>query len=255
MTDTSKFQFTNPSVPKAYEEYFVPRLFEPWARLLLDEAKLVEAQAIVDVATGSGTVARLAAPTLGPKGRIVATDIACTMLDIARAKPSLTGAAPIEYIESPAAPLAASTGEFDVVFCQRGLQFFPDRLSALREMRRVLKPDGRVVSAVWASIERNPIFAAMDGLPFLCASDRTGRLNATKVARCSRARPPLLTFVQLKISGRCGTLGRGSSVAMDAGATAPRQAAEGVDCCSRRGRGRNASFEASSHTFFESTRR
>jgi SAM-dependent methyltransferase len=83
------------------------------------------------------------------------------MLDIARAKPSLTGAAPIEYIESPAAPLRASTGAFDVVFCQQGLQFFPDRPSALREMRRVLKPGGRVVIAVWASIERNPIFAAM----------------------------------------------------------------------------------------------
>src|SRR5260370_1116321 len=160
MTDASKFQFTDPSVPKAYEEFFVPRLFEPWARLLLDEATLVEAQVIIDVATGPGTVARLAAPRLGPKGRIVATDIARPMLDIARAKPSLTGAAPIEYVESPAAPLSAPTGEFDVVLCQQGLQFFPDRPSALREMRRVLKPGGQVVIAVWAEIERNQIFAA-----------------------------------------------------------------------------------------------
>lgn len=160
MTDASKFQFTNPSVPKAYEEFFVPRLFEPWARLLLDEAKLEEAQVIIDVATGPGTVARLAAPTLGPRGRIVATDIARPMLDIARAKPVLTGAAPIEYVESPAAPLAAPTGAFDVVLCQQGLQFFPDRPSALREMRRVLKPGGRAVIAVWAAIERNQIFAA-----------------------------------------------------------------------------------------------
>ncbi len=160
MTDASKFQFTNPSVPKAYEEFFVPRLFEPWAALLLDEAKLKKGQAVIDVATGPGTVARLAAPRLGPKGRIVATDISRPMLDIARAKRALAGAAPIEYVESPAAPLAAPTGAFDVVLCQQGLQFFPDRPAALREMKRVLKPDGHAVIAVWAAIARNQIFAA-----------------------------------------------------------------------------------------------
>ena len=153
MTDASKFQFTNPSVPKAYEEFFVPRLFEPWAALLLDEAKLKKGQAVIDVATGPGTVARLAAPRLGPKGRIVATDIA-------RAKRALAGAAPIEYVESPAAPLAARTGAFDVVLCQQGLQFFPDRPAALREMKRVLKPGGHAVVAVWTAISRNQIFAA-----------------------------------------------------------------------------------------------
>ncbi len=160
MTDASKFQFTNPSVPKAYEEFFVPRLFEPWAALLLDEAKLKKGQAVIDVATGPCTVARLAAPRLGPKGRIVATDISRPMLDIARAKRALAGAAPIEYVESPAAPLAAPTGAFDVVLCQQGLQFFPDRPAALREMKRVLKPDGHAVIAVWAAIARNQIFAA-----------------------------------------------------------------------------------------------
>src|SRR5207247_293326 len=160
MTDASKFQFTNPSVPKAYEEFFVPRLFEPWAALLLDEAKLKKGQAVIDVATGPGTVARLAAPRLGPKGRIVATDISRPMLDIARAKRALAGAAPIEYVESPAAPLAAPTGAFDVVLCQQGLQFFPDRPAALREMKPVLKPGGHAVIAVWTAISRNQIFAA-----------------------------------------------------------------------------------------------
>lgn len=160
MSDPTKFQFTNPSVPKAYEEFFVPRLFEPWAKLLIDKAKLKKGQAIIDVATGPGTVARLAALILGPKGRIVATDISRPMLDIAKAKRALTGTAPIEYVESPAAPLSAPTGAFDVVLCQQGLQFFPDRPAALREMRRVLKPGGHAVIAVWAAIERNQIFAA-----------------------------------------------------------------------------------------------
>jgi len=160
VTDATKFQFTNPSVPKAYDELFVPRLFEPWARLLLDEAELREGEALIDIATGPGTVARLAAPRLGPRGRIVATDIAQPMLDIARAKRVLGGAAPIEYILSPAAPLAAPSGAFDVVLCQQGLQFFPDRPAALREMRRVLKPGGRAAIAVWAGILRNQVFAA-----------------------------------------------------------------------------------------------
>jgi ubiquinone/menaquinone biosynthesis C-methylase UbiE len=160
MTDATKFQFTNPAVPKAYDEYFVPRLFEPWAKLVLDEARLQPGQALIDIATGPGTVARLAARLLGPKGRILATDIAKPMLDIARAKPAQRDAAAIEYVESGAAPLAAPSGAFDVLICQQGLQFFPDRPAALREMHRVLKNGGRALIAIWAEIERNQIFAA-----------------------------------------------------------------------------------------------
>jgi ubiquinone/menaquinone biosynthesis C-methylase UbiE len=161
MPDATKFQFTNPSVPTAYDELLVPRLFEPWAKLLLDEIAPREGQVLIDVATGPGTVARLAALRLGSRGRVVATDIAPAMLNIARAKPALTGAAPIEYVESPAAPLNVPSRAFDVVVCQQGLQFFPDRLYALREMHRVLKPAGHAAIAVWTGIERNEIFAAI----------------------------------------------------------------------------------------------
>src|SRR5436309_15261367 len=68
--------------------------------------------------------------------------------------------APIDYLYSPSAPLPAPTGTFDAVLCQQGLQFFPDRLSALREMRRVLRPSGRTAIAVWGELERNEIYAA-----------------------------------------------------------------------------------------------
>jgi len=161
MTDATRFQFHNPSVPKAYDEFLVPRLFEPWAKLLLDEADLRPGESVLDVATGPGTVARLAAVRVGAKGRVVATDIAQPMLDIAKAKsqPSAAAAA-IDYLYSPAAPLAVPTGTFDAVLCQQGLQFFPDRPSALREMRRVLRPSGRTAIAVWGELERNQIYAA-----------------------------------------------------------------------------------------------
>jgi ubiquinone/menaquinone biosynthesis C-methylase UbiE len=160
MADVTRYQFTNASVPKAYDEFLVPTLFEPWAKLLLEEVKLQPGEAVLDIATGPGTVARLAAAKVGSSGRVVATDIAPLMLDIARAKPLVAGAGPIEYLESPATPLAVSSDAFNVVLCQQGLQFFPDRPSALREMRRVLKPNGRAAIAVWTEIERNQIFAA-----------------------------------------------------------------------------------------------
>jgi ubiquinone/menaquinone biosynthesis C-methylase UbiE len=117
MTDATKFQFDNVSVPKAYDEFFVPRLFEPWAELLLDEVDLQPGEAVLDVATGPGTVARLAAARVGSQGRVVAADISPQMLDVARAKPALTGAAPIEYLQSPAAPLAIQPGTFNAVLC------------------------------------------------------------------------------------------------------------------------------------------
>src|SRR5260370_8678859 len=104
-----------------------------------------------------GIVARFAGAILVHMGRVVATDIALLMLEIARAKPVAAGAAQIEYVESPAAPLEAPSGTFDAVLCQQGLQFFPDRPRPLREMHRPLKPNGRAAIAVWTQIEGNQI--------------------------------------------------------------------------------------------------
>ena len=87
MTDATRFQFTNPSVPKAYDEFLVPRLFEPWANLLLDKIGLRPSEHVLDVATGPGTVARLAAQRVGVEGRICAADVAHPMLQIAKSKP------------------------------------------------------------------------------------------------------------------------------------------------------------------------
>jgi ubiquinone/menaquinone biosynthesis C-methylase UbiE len=83
------------------------------------------------------------------------------MLDVANSKPSSPGSAPLTYIESPAAPLRVESAAFDFVVCQQGLQFFPDRLAALSEMRRALKPGGQLAIATWSRIEDNALYAAL----------------------------------------------------------------------------------------------
>jgi ubiquinone/menaquinone biosynthesis C-methylase UbiE len=161
MSENTGFQFTDDAVPRAYEEVLVHRLFEPWALLLLDACDFRPDAVVLDVATGPGTVARLAAKRIGPGGRVVATDISRPMLDVANSKPSSPDSAPISYIESPAAPLRVENAVFDFVVCQQGLQFFPDRPAALNEMRRALKPGGQLAIAVWSDIEDNAVYAAL----------------------------------------------------------------------------------------------
>jgi SAM-dependent methyltransferase len=154
--------FSVASVAGTYDEVYVPRIFIPWARLLLERAHLRSGEAVLDIATGPGTVARIAAERVGARGRVVGADFSEAMIAIARAKPRTAGAAPIEYRVSPAAPLNVDDQAFDVVTCQQGLQFFPDRPAAVKEMFRALKPGGRVVAAVWREIALQPNFAAVD---------------------------------------------------------------------------------------------
>jgi SAM-dependent methyltransferase len=163
--------FSVSSVAGVYEDIYVPRIFIPWAKPLLERAALRAGEAVLDIATGPGTVARLAAEQVGPKGRVVGADLSDAMIAIARAKPPGPGAARIEFIVSPCAPLAVENDAFDVVTCQQGLQFFPDRQEAIREMHRALKPGGRVVAAVWREIGFQPYFAAIETALRECLPD------------------------------------------------------------------------------------
>ena len=83
------------------------------------------------------------------------------MLAVAAAKGPVDGGAPITYVECPADGLLVADGAFDVAVCQQGLQFFPDRVAALAEIRRALKPGGRAGVAVWCPLEESPAFDAM----------------------------------------------------------------------------------------------
>jgi ubiquinone/menaquinone biosynthesis C-methylase UbiE len=149
------------SALKFYDEIMVPRMFDPWAELLLDEMKPQSGQSVLDVACGPGTVTRHAALRVGPSGRVTGCDLSPAMLDIARSKITVGASAPIEYFECPADSLPVPDDSFDLVTCQQGLQFFPDRPAALAEMRRALRPSGQLGIAVWCAIEDCPPFAAL----------------------------------------------------------------------------------------------
>ena len=144
-----------------YDEIMVPRMFEPWAEFLLDQMTLESGQNVLDVACGPGTVTRRAALRVGPSGRVVGCDLSPAMLELARSKTAAAPSAPIEYLECPADSLRVADDAFDLVTCQQGLQFFPDRSAALAEIRRALRPGGQLGIAVWCALEDCPPFAAL----------------------------------------------------------------------------------------------
>jgi ubiquinone/menaquinone biosynthesis C-methylase UbiE len=164
-----------------YDEIMVPRWFEPWARLLLDKLDPESGQGVLDVACGPGTVTRLAAQRVGPKGSVTGCDLSPAMLELARSKSSIDDSAQIEYLECPADALGVPDEAFDLVTCQQGLQFFPDRIAALAEMRRVLRPGGKLGIAVWCSIEDCP--------PFLALADALNQVLGPEVANAYKGGP------------------------------------------------------------------
>jgi SAM-dependent methyltransferase len=115
---------------------------------------------VLDVACGTGPVARYAAPLVGPSGRVIGLDVNAGMLAIARAMPQRAGVA-IEWREGNATALPFPDASFDRVCCQQGLQLFPHRPAALREICRVLVPGGRLALAVWRGLAHQPFYAAL----------------------------------------------------------------------------------------------
>ena len=157
----SNFSTAGVDAMTAYDEILVPRLFDPFADVLLDEVGVSAGLTLLDIACGPGTVARRVALRLGPEGRVTGCDLSPAMLEVAGGKAGMEGAAPITYCQCPADELDVPDGAFDLVLCQQGLQFFPDRLGALAEMRRALKPGGRAGVAVWCAIEECPFWDAL----------------------------------------------------------------------------------------------
>jgi ubiquinone/menaquinone biosynthesis C-methylase UbiE len=180
MGDQEQWQLGG-TAPELYERYLVPAITAMWASDLADRAGLRRGEHVLDVACGTGVVARVAAERVGRSGRVVGLDINPGMLAVARSLPSVDGAS-IEWHEGSVLALPFRDASFDVALCQLGLQFFPDRPAALREIRRTLVPNGRIGLNVFGPIESNPATHALSD-----ALDRHVRAGASLVKRNEHA--------------------------------------------------------------------
>ena len=153
----SQQQSANPA--EMYQEYLVPGIHARWTPVFLDYAKPQPSERVLDVACGTGLVARNAAPLVGTEGAVVGLDISPEMLAVARDLPASEGAA-LEWQQGDASA-SLPAGDFDLVVCQQGLQFVPDRAAAVRQMRRVLAPGGRAVVSVFRELPHHPLYEAL----------------------------------------------------------------------------------------------
>lgn len=148
------------SPAEAYEQTFVPAIALPVSETLLDMADLREGERVIDVACGTGIVARLAAARVGASGAVVGVDLAPEMIEVAR-QMSAPAAASIEWHAADAVSLPLPDDSFDVALCQMGLMFVSDKPAALAQMRRVLVDAGRCVVSTPGAIQ--PPLEVLDG--------------------------------------------------------------------------------------------
>jgi SAM-dependent methyltransferase len=202
----------NRSAAEVYEEFFIPALFQQWTGRVLDVAHVQTGQRVLDVACGTGILARAAGERVGAAGSVVGIDINPAMLSVAARK-----APHMEWREGRAEALPFDDHSFDAVVSQFGLMFFEDWQAALREMLRVLKPSGHLAIAVWGSLESSAGYAAM--------VDLLQRLFGEKVA--NGLRPPFAL----------GDLDKLQTILRDAGIT-------NAEIATHRGSARFPSIEA-----------
>lgn len=146
--------------PEAYERYLVPGMFAPWAETLLERCHTDDGSRVLDVACGTGIVARRAAPRVGAAGRVVGVDLNEAMLAVARTSSADSGQS-IDWQQADATDLPFPEESFDVACCQQALQFVADPAAALREMHRVLVPDGSLAVSVWRPLDCHSTYAVM----------------------------------------------------------------------------------------------
>jgi ubiquinone/menaquinone biosynthesis C-methylase UbiE len=142
-----------------YDEQFVPALFRHWGPVLCDAANIAPGQRVLDVACGTGALTTAAAARVAPGGAVFGLDANPEMLAVARRKH-----ADIQWHDGRAESLPFADANFDAVVSQFGLMFFDDRVGALREMQRVLRPGGRLAVAVCDALEHSPGYAALAAL-------------------------------------------------------------------------------------------
>jgi ubiquinone/menaquinone biosynthesis C-methylase UbiE len=142
-----------------YERHMVPAIFARLAPDLVQAAGVRTGELALDVACGTGAVTRLLAERVGPTGKVTGLDVNPGMLAVARL---VTPSQSAEWLEGSAVKMPLPDATFDVVVCQQGLQFFPDKPAALSEMRRVLKRGGRLALSCWRSVEHTPGYLVLE---------------------------------------------------------------------------------------------
>lgn len=153
MTEMTKARAGQISLTAAeiYDRKFVPALFGQFAPIIADALSIGDGEAVLDVGCGTGIAALAALGRVGPEGRVAAVDINPGMLAVARTKSDR-----VAWHAAAAEALPFADATFDAVLCQFALMFLADRTKALREMRRVTKPGGRIGLFVWDSVENSP---------------------------------------------------------------------------------------------------
>jgi SAM-dependent methyltransferase len=142
------------SIPEQYDRHLGPVIFEPYAADLAARLSLAPGARVLEVACGTGIVTRRLLAALPADGRLVATDLNPPMIDWARSRLPADPRLELKPADAQALPFADAS--FDVVVCQFGVMFFPDKPLAMREARRVLAPGGRLVFNVWGTLAENP---------------------------------------------------------------------------------------------------
>jgi len=163
---------SNPA--EGYEGYMVPTLFGPWADRLISQANPQAGERVLDLACGTGVVARRVTSRLGAAADVTGYDLNPDMLEVARAAAAADHAR-IEWWQGSADRLPFPDGRFDLVLCQFAIMFFADKARALHEVWRVLRRRGRVVASVWQGLDRHPFYETLFelierrvGIPALC---------------------------------------------------------------------------------------
>jgi ubiquinone/menaquinone biosynthesis C-methylase UbiE len=141
------------SIPENYDRYMVPLIFEPFATDIAQRAAALSPSVVLETAAGSGVVTRALAPRLPPGASYTVTDLNQPMLDYASSRQAPDTR--IDWRQADALALPFEDATFDLVCCQFGAMFFPDRISGYREAKRVLKPGGHFLFNVWDRIEEN----------------------------------------------------------------------------------------------------
>ncbi|WP_405063593.1 class I SAM-dependent methyltransferase [Kribbella sp. NBC_01505] len=147
------------SIPEFYDEYMVPMIFAVYAEDLARRVVELAPARVLEIAAGTGVVTRVAARLLPESVELTATDLNQAMLDRAEA---IGTERPVRWQQADAMELPFESASFDVVFCQFGAMFFPDKPQAFAEMRRVLRPGGSVLFNVWDRLEDNEFAATVN---------------------------------------------------------------------------------------------